>query len=188
MFYGRKSPQVNRAAPAPAAHSAPASIPVAASNLGVLRSKVEQKTTSFIWEISGVEQLRKLNLWNTPHCEFQTGSFCWRLSMRLSSNGNVLLANPELLSPLNSCANYYVKCHVVNQQNFVVHSSPFACEKPSMISNIPNNNNNNTNQDSMKWEILRFDERTVIDQYSSLIFKDTLRLLVEFTVFVNVVG
>jgi len=111
--------------------------------------------------------------------------------MRLSPNGNVLLANPELLSPLNSCANYFLKCHVVNQQNRVVHSSPFGCEKASMISNIPNGNINAQNQNqeaTMKWEILRFDERPVIDQFSNLIINDTLRILVEFTVFTNVAG
>ncbi|OXA57156.1 uncharacterized protein LOC110847210 [Folsomia candida] len=148
----------------------------------VFKSKIDSQSNTFLWEINGIAAISKQNLWRIPSCEFQVGLSKWKLSLDLGSNGNILLAKPELIHhPTDSTIFYTLRLYVVNPQNYVIHASQFGKgTKSSRLDHPILHDNGHLGT----CEVLRFSDG-IVDLFSNYVFNDALKFLVEMTVFGN---
>jgi len=82
--------------------------------------KLAKETTSFTWEIKGVEEIKKMDTWEAVHCEFKVSKFTWSLS--LTSNDRYLYVVPSLVEPKNVVVKFAMAIMVLNNNNQVINT------------------------------------------------------------------
>jgi len=142
------------------------------------KSKLAKETTSFTWEIKGVEEIKRMDTWEAVHCEFKVSKFTWSLS--LTSNDRYLYVVPSLVEPKNVVVKFAMAIMVLNNNNQVINTPILgdlgyygAASEKKVVD--------------QKWEVLKFGE-TNFDYFSSQVYNGSLKLFVEMTVFYDTHG
>lgn len=170
--------------------------------------KLAKETTSFTWEIKGVEEIKRMDTWEAVHCEFKVSKFTWSLS--LTSNNRYLYVVPSLVEPKNVVVKFAMAIMVLNNNNQVINT-PILGNTNSYIIHFNGYHifqvswsfyflNAGQGGDlgyygcasekklvDQKWEVLKFGE-TNFDYFSSQVYNGSLKLFVEMTVFYDTHG
>ncbi|CAL8126532.1 unnamed protein product [Orchesella dallaii] len=143
------------------------------------KSKVARETTSFTWEIKGVEEIRRMGTWEAVHCQFKVSKFTWSLS--LSSDDRYLYVVPLLMEPQNAVVKFALTIMVLNNHNNVIYTPIMGGE----LGYYGCSSGKKTYD--QKWEVLKFGE-TNFDYFSTMVYNSSLKLFVEMTVFYDTHG